>query len=396
MKSVLPVFELYISSLYRLLRGVTDYAKGHDWHLGVINGSRFEVPSHWDGDGILGHLYLRGPLGDFLRGRRDLPAVSFNPANYSDDSPKLKAEARRIAVVMEDHVEIGRVGARYLLSLGHRDFCWYGSVSRSRYEGFASELALAGFKASHISPPDGPPAGYGALFSWLLSELRALPKPCAVFCENDSWAKELLEGALACGFKVPDDLAILGVDNEPLICESSGVALSSIDTRLDRVGYEGAALLDRMMNGSKAPDSPILIPPLPLPVARRSTDLLASANPVVANAVKALRENCDQSLSVSSLAKAACVSESGLRKLFARTLGSSPKRLIQEARLARACKLLKESGLKLSSVASLAGFPDCQSMHAAFAKTLKTTPGRYRLESRGAVEVMRQGRRRGT
>ncbi|MFA6479437.1 MAG: substrate-binding domain-containing protein, partial [Victivallaceae bacterium] len=239
MKNVLPIFEFYISSMYHLLRGVSDYAGEHDWHLGIIS-TRFELPRRWSGDGILTHLTRSPQLMEFLKVHSDVPIVTFNPPiNQQCDFP--------YALVSDDNEEIGRIAARYFMTLGDVHCCWYGE-HHVRHAAFAAELARNHRQTQTIiSPKKMHNLPWDEISSMLVAQLKKLPLPCAVFCENDSWARELLEAALTGGFRVPEEIAVMGVDNETLICNSSSIQLSSIDSRPRKVGYEGAALLDRLM-----------------------------------------------------------------------------------------------------------------------------------------------------
>jgi LacI family transcriptional regulator len=374
MKNVLPIFEFYISSMYHLLHGVADYAGGHDWHLGLIS-TRFELPRHWSGDGILTHLTSSPRLIKFLQAHADIPIVSFNPSwgmRYSFP----------YAVVGEDNAEIGRIAARYFLTLGDVHCCWYGGHG-ARRAAFADELAKNNRRTHAIVLPKNMlrRRPWDEVNGWLLAQLKKLPLPCAVFCENDSWARELLETALQGGIRVPEEIAIMGVDNEPLICNSSSTPLSSIDNRLRKVGHDGAALLDRLMAGEPFPAAPELVPPMPLPIIRKSTDMLATGNPTVAKAVDFIRKRHTADISVADVARAVNISDSGLRKLMNRKIGTSPCQLLQDMRLTTACRLLRETDLKNESIAVQAGLGDAQRLHELFRKTLKTTPLRFRRES---------------
>ncbi len=375
MKNVLPIFEFYISSMYNLLHGVTDYAREHDWHLGIIS-TRFELPRRWSGDGILTHLTPSPQLMEFLQAHADIPIVSFNlPWGPRCDFP--------YAAISQDNDEIGRIAARYFLTLGEVNCCWYGDGLNRRYTAFSAELARNNRPAQIIILPENiHNLPWDDLSDWLTTELKKLPLPCAVFCENDSWARELLEAALMGGFRIPDDIAILGVDNETLICNSTSIPISSIDSRPRKIGYEGAALLDRLMAGEPFPVEPVLVPPVPMPVVRKSTDILATGNPVVAKAVEFIRKRHTTDISVADIARAVCSSGSGLRNLMNRKIGTSPRQLLQDMRIETACRLLRETDLKIESVAVQAGFGEAQRLHELFKKALKTTPQRFRMESK--------------
>ena len=374
MKNVLPIFEFYVSSMYHLLRGVTDYARTHDWHLGMIS-KRFELPRNWNGDGILTHLTDSPQLKKFLQVHADVPIISFN--KYWGAKCNFP-----YAVVCEDNEEIGRIAARYFLLLGNIHYCWYGKHP-DRYAAFAAELALNNCQTQTIIPSEKIlNHAWDEISVWLLEQLHKLQLPCAVFCDNDSWARELLEAALMGGFRVPEDIAILGVDNEELICNSVSIPISSIDNRLRKIGYEGAAMLGRLMAGEPFPVNPVLVPPVPLPVVRRSTDVHATGNPVVAKAVEFIRKNHTSDISVLDIARKAGISDSGLRKLMNRTIGTSPSQLLLNSRIAAACRLLRETELKIEDVAVQSGLGSTQSLHEHFRHVLDTTPQCFRLDSR--------------
>ena len=372
MKNVLPVFELYMSAMYQLLRGVADYSSKHDWHLGITS-TRFKLPRRWPGDGILTHLTPSTQLMKFLHAHADIPIVSFNQAEQMNFP---------FAVVCADSEEIGRVAARYFLTLGDVHCCYYGGHP-VRQAAFADEMARNNRQTRAIvTPRNILNQPWDQISHKLGAQLKKLPLPCAVFCTNDTSALELLETALAAGLRVPEDIAILGVDNETLICNSSSVPISSIDSRLREIGYQGAALRDRLMAGEPFPSAPVLVPPVPVPVIRKSTDILAAGNPVVTKAVEFIRKNHTSSISVSDIAMNVCISDSGLRKLMNRKIGTSPRQLLQDTRIATACKLLRETDFKIESIAVQAGFSDAHRLHEVFRLVLKTTPLRFRLESR--------------
>jgi LacI family transcriptional regulator len=374
MKNVLPIFEFYISSMYHLLSGISDYAGKHDWHLGIIS-PRFELPRHWSGDGILTHLTESPQLMEFLHAHADIPVVSFNP-------PPTKLCNFPCAIVCDDNEEIGRIAARYFLTLGDVNCCYYGDHP-VRLTAFAAELARNHRQVQTIvSPANMHSLPWNEISHHLVVQLKKIKLPGAVFCENDSWARELLEAALDGGFRIPEDIAILGVDNETLLCNGSSIHISSIDSRPRKVGYEGAAMLDRLMQGEPFPAAPLLVPPVPLPVVRKSTDILATGNPIVKQAVEFMRKKHTTNISVIDIAKSVYISDSGLRKLMNRKIGTSPCQLLQDMRLETACRLLRDTEIKIESVAVQSGFCDAQRLHKIFREVLKTTPLRFRQESK--------------
>ncbi len=358
--------------MYNLMRGVTDYAVKNDWHLGIIT-SRMELPRNWSGDGIITHINDNSPkLIEFLKAHADVPIVSFNSSGCNFPH----------AVVCDDNEEIGRVAARYFLTLGDMLYCWYGGHG-GRRAGFVEELAknhrevvaVTNTNNIHNQPWD-------KVCLEIVTQLKNLPLPCAIFCENDSYAREMIEAAVTGGFRVPEDIAILGVDNETLICNSSRIPISSIDSRVRKVGYEGAALLDRMMAGEPLPSAPLLVSPVPVPVIRKSTDILATGDEMVAKAIKYIKKNHTSDISVADIARTVHISDSGLRKLINRKIGTSPSRLLQDMRIGTACRLLRETELKIETISKQSGFNDVQRLHELFKYAMKTTPARFRYESR--------------
>lgn len=375
MKNVLPIFELYMSSMYKLFHGVADYSSKHGWHLGITS-TRFKLPQYWSGNGILTHLTNSRQLINFLSAHAGIPIVSFNPpASVKCNFP--------YAVVCADNEEIGRVAARYFMTLGDVNFCWYGPLHPVRFNAYSDELKRNNRETLVIKYPQNiNNQPWDIISHQIVTQLIKLPLPCAVFCANDSVALELLEATQSVGLKVPEEIAILGVDNETLICNSSSVPISSIDSRLSKIGYEGAALLDRMMDGEILTSTPVLIPPVPKPIVRQSTDILANDNQIVARAVEFTRKNHTNKITVSDIAKTVYISESGLRKLMNRKIGISPNQMLKNLRMETACRLLRETELKIESVAVSAGFGNAHRLHELFRQVLKTTPTQFRLESK--------------
>ena len=138
---------------------------------------------------------------------------------------------------------------------------------------------------------------------WLEGKLKKAAKPLGVFCYSDYDATCVLNACLAAGLSVPEDVAILGVDDNEIICENQPVPLSSIRHDHGRVGYEAAALLQRLMKGGKAPSKPQLIAPVGI-TTRRSTDIIAAKDPILRDALAFIAENFMRPMSASKIAKA--------------------------------------------------------------------------------------------
>jgi LacI family transcriptional regulator len=286
--------------------------------------------------------------------------------------------------VLLDHPTIGRAGAEYLLARGFRNLLFYtqaieGKGGVARREAFKQAVASAGanFHALtwvHTSPPPGAPSP----ITWLAEWLSKAPLPLAVMGSNDFMANEALEAAALAGLRVPAQVAVLGVDNDPLVTELVEVPLSSIDSARERVGYEAAALLDRMMHGEPAPTQPMLIPPSRI-VTRLSTDVLAVDDPEVADAMRFILVNFRRGISVDDVAAQANVSRRHLQDRFLKKTGRTIVEMIALQRIDRAKELLSETNAKIHVVAQQSGFSTGERMSKVFRRMVGLTPQQFRI-----------------
>jgi LacI family transcriptional regulator len=170
-------------------------------------------------------------------------------------------------------------------------------------------------------------------------------------------------------------------EKDEVLCELSSLPLSSVILNAQQIGYEAAALLDRLMAGESAPETPVLVKPIGV-AERHSTDVLAIADRQIAAALKYIREHaCDDGVDVESLLRAVPLSRSVMERRFSQILGSSPKGEILRVRLGRVCQLLAESDLTLAEVAKIAGFEHPEYMSRLFRKKMGVTPGEFRKQA---------------
>jgi LacI family transcriptional regulator len=178
----------------------------------------------------------------------------------------------------------------------------------------------------------------------------------------------------------------LGADNNVTLSDCLSVPLSTIDTNLKRVGYEGAALLDRLMSGEQPPDGPVYVPPAGI-VQRRSTDMLAVEHAGVAAALEFIQAQHHRNLSVPEIAGAVAMSRSGLEKAFRDYYVRPPAEELRRARLEHAKAMLRDTDEKIAGVARATGFQTSQNLCRVFRRSIGTTPKQYRMmcaESRAA------------
>ena len=207
--------------------------------------------------------------------------------------------------------------------------------------------------------------------------LKKLPKPLALFACNDTRANQVLNVCNTYNINVPQDVAVLGVDNDPVECELSNPPLSSVDPQAERIGYEAAALLHRMFNGYKCSRKRICFPPRGI-AARRSTDVLAIQNTDAADAINYLRCHALEPSNFSRILSNLSYSRSTLERWFRQYLGHSVKEEIVSIRLKRIQELLLTTNYSLDTIAPLCGFSHVESMIRLFKKHVGSTPGEYR------------------
>jgi LacI family transcriptional regulator len=289
--------------------------------------------------------------------------------------------------VMVNNESVGRLAARHLLECGLRQlaFCGYRGFrySDERRAAFRRTAEEAG-RAVHVYRP----ASRGDRLSRQAAERRnieawlaGLPRPVGIFAANDARAATVANACHDLGLRIPQDVAIVGVDNDDLVCEFTNPPLSSVEPDARRVGYEGAAMLLRLLHGETAPEGPILIEPRGV-VKRESTDTFAAADPVVAEAFRFLRQHACEGINVQDVLKAVPVARRTLEKTSQRLLGHSPLEEIRRLQLERAKELLAATNMSMAEVAQAAGFTDAKYLSEVFQKRYTMPPTKYRRTAR--------------
>jgi LacI family transcriptional regulator len=207
--------------------------------------------------------------------------------------------------------------------------------------------------------------------------LRSLPKPVAVFACNDVRGRQVLNACHNAGLRVPEEVAVLGVDNDEIVCEFADPGLSSIEPDTQTIGMQGAELLDRMMRGEKVEPGMRFVPPLCI-VTRLSTDILAIGDPVVAQALGIIRENAFTGINVEELLDHLTISRATLERRFRQYLNRSPRAELIRTRLQKAQQLLRDTDVPLPLVARLSGFRTASHLSVLFKRSVGLSPGAYR------------------
>lgn len=301
----------------------------------------------------------------------------------------------KTAVVCLDDTAAGRVAADHLLDCRLERFGFYGhhpsaasNTSRDRLAGFQSRLAERKFtcEITPIGYPDERDRLKRSHWPTLTRWLRELPKPIGIFCYDDTAAHDLAAACLKANIAVPERIAIIGVNNDELACESAWPPLSSVEGEFSRVGYRAAELLDRLMRGETlSPEERLTrLPPLGV-VARQSTDVLAVDDPNLANALRFIREHACDPCTVRDVLAEVPVNRRWLERQFILKLGRSPHDEISRVRMERACRLMLNPALSLNDIAEHCGFSAISSFNRAFTDAIGTTPSRYRRQARATA-----------
>jgi LacI family transcriptional regulator len=290
--------------------------------------------------------------------------------------------------IRTDSSAIARMAAQHLMGLGlrHFGFCGFSTCQWSirREQTVAECLAEAGFVchkrhiqfANWLQRPDWIQAFENErplIESWL----RSLPKPVGVMACKDTCGREVLQACATAGLSVPDDVALVGVDNDGLLCELSQPPLSSVALNLEQAGYEAAMVLDAMMFGQPKPQDTVLVTPVKV-VARRSSELIALDNPQVVAALRFIRDHAGQPIGVRDVVGELGVCRRRMERRFTRAIGLSILSEITRCRLDRAKRLLIETNLPVCRVATGSGFPSIKTFNRTFWRMEGRTPTAFR------------------
>lgn len=354
-------------------RGVARFARDHHWHVTFDFDDM--VPHDWQGDGVITLLGAQKQVWRSLQ-RFDVPMV-----DLSESRPDIP-----LARVTMDNAAIGKMAAQHFLDRGFRNFAfvhrWELGVSRRRRDSFAAELSLHDRRCEVLSwqHERGRRADTRQQrHRWLTQRLAELPKPLAVFAPRDIEAVEIIEAAMAINALVPDEISVLGVDNTETICDCLQTPLSSIDDNLEQVGYEGAALLSRLIAGEKPPTETIYIAPSRV-VERRSTDSLAVPHPQVAAALRFMQANAHLPINMVDVFRAVAMSRSGLEKAFRENYVRPPMEELRRIRMLRAQKMLLQTNEKIVNIAKATGFETSQNLCRVFRQSVGITPKQFRTQ----------------
>jgi LacI family transcriptional regulator len=379
-----------IKACREILRGVLQFVHFHGpWAVRLIDerGGKQKPfdPVAWGCTGMI--IDMR----DHARAERLLAARAPTILTHVPDALQTaRHPASRMSRLLCDNAPIAINAAEYLMRRRYRHFAFVGEVhnvswSEIRRETFCRRLAKEGF-ACPVYPRlseaerENFPKEQARLCAWL----KTLPKPVALFAANDERARQVLDSCMKTGLLVPQDIAVLGVDNDELICETANPSLSSIQMTTEHAGFEAARALDAMMRETSPRKRRRVIIPFGFShvVTRRSTETVQTADPLVARADEFIRINAGTAVKVDDLVRHLHVSRRWLEKRFKAVMGRTVYAEIMHVRLERVQTLLRESAEPIDEIASACGFASASHLGTLFRQHFDTTPAAYRRRLR--------------
>ncbi len=357
-----------------LLNGIVEYMRQHEsWLVYLGETGRGDKPPQWlrrwRGDGIIARCE-NDAIADAVVAS-GLPAVDVSAARTVEALPWVETDDAAIAALAGQHL-LDR-GFKHFAFCGDDRFNW----SLWRCEQFKHLVARAGYPCAVLNPPPRAQQDWEQMEEEIADWLRGLPRPLGLMAAYDIRGRHVLDACRRAGLAVPDQVAVVGVDNDELLCSLSDPPLTSIQPDARRAGLEAAALLDRIMDGGRPRKLELRIEPIGI-VSRRSTDVTAIQDPDVSAAVRYIRDHACEGLSVKHLMQVVPLSRRVLESRFRKLLGRTPHDEIVRVQFERVKQLLRETRLPLDAVARLAGFRHAEYLSTAFHRHVGMPPSVYR------------------
>ena len=381
MKKIALCMDLDDYYEHGIARGVVRYAKHvADWQLYGYGWMFRPVADleYWRGDGIIARVESEGDAQRLSS--LGLPVVdvagAYTRAGFTQ--------------VNNDDYATGVQAGRYLLSCGFKRFAYCGvrdtGWSGKRLAGFRDTVASKGVDLGIFDeslPWWEKPDDSDHLREWL----TRLNRPLGIFACNDTAGVKITELCRRIGVRVPEEVAVLGVDNEDILCELSLPSLTSIELDCDAIGYEAAKLLDGLIEGtSQAPREAVLIPPLELS-ERESTKVFTSEDNLVKQAVDYIRAHATSGINVQDVLEEVAASRRSLEKRFKNEMGRTLYEEIVRSRIEHAKILLRSTNLTVADVAAESGFGSLQRFYSRFRQWNGSSPAAFR----NATDPLRHG-----
>ena len=363
-----------------LLKGIAKYSKNHGpWIFcrmplfqretigldGIL-----EWALEWGADGIIGQLYNDAGIEKFIEAGIPVIAQDF------------KERFKEIPNITGAHKEAGEMGADYFLKKGFKNFAFYGFKdivwSRERAEGFEERITKAGHKVHYFEYVMARSTEIWYYKPSSLSQwLKSLPKPIALMACDDNQGQHITEACRHSKIRIPEEVAVLGVDNDEMVCEFSDPPLSSIGQDAEKGGYDAAKLLHEMIKNGTAEFYDIVVRPTQV-ITRQSTDIYATNDAFIATSLKYIHQNIDKNLQVNDVVKQVPLSRRALEKRFLDITGYPIYKYIFNLRIQKLSQKLLETDLTVFEIALEMGLTDSKNIARQFKQIKGCTPIEYR------------------
>lgn len=366
----------------RIFDGIHRYSMEHGgWHIFFIpqasyGAERSEMNLRsmkgWQGDGII--MATNEPTEMRFARRWGIPMV-----NLAGGLEALHGIPR----VMVDNYKAGQLVAEHLLERNLTNLAYFGWeklwYSLERYRGFSDRAKESGVNCMAYLRPwdDVANMNWSQRLKAPVQWLASLPLPCGIFATQDFRAQLLMEACREAGLRVPEDIAMVGMDNNETICEHAIPKLTSISRSSEHVGYEAAAYLDRMMNGEEGSTREILIPPGDV-IVRESSDMMYCSDPLVRQAIEYMRKQLRENLNIENIADELGVSKRKLERSFSTAVNCPPRQYLIKLRILHAQALIKLTpDMTIDALARECGFQTSPAFYTAFRRITGTSPGKF-------------------
>lgn len=370
------IIETSLASGRGVLLGISRYLREHGpWSIyHEPRDVADRVPAwlgRWRGDGIIARIQTPQIAKAVLD--TGLPAVDV--LGMVPDLP--------VPLVHADNRAIARLAAEHLLERGFHQFAYCGirgaNWSTEREQAFRRTVEVMGHDCAviHLAPRCRGERSWEAQQERLAAWVRNLPKPVAIMACNDPRGQMVLDACRRAAMSVPDDVAVIGADNDQAFCEVSSPPLTSVEPNTAAIGYQAANLLEELLRGKRSPRLPRLIAPTGV-VVRESTDTLAINDRDVAQALAFIRQHACEPIKVRDVVRRVAISQTVLQQRFRNLLNRTVHDEIIRVRLNHACTLLRQTELSLGEIAHRCAFEYQEYMGVVFRRVLGTTPGQVR------------------
>lgn len=361
-----------------LLKGIVRYSKEvGNWsfqrmplYYRMLYGENgvVEWAKKWQADAIIAQLT---DVNIELLNDLNIPIIV---QNYRDRN-------KAVSNLTGDYFNTGVMAAKFFLNRGYRNFAFYGFKgaiwSRERADGYSHEIEKQGYKLAILENDNKDREEWSYNHTVLGNWLQSLPKPVALFACDDHFALQISETCNVYNINVPDDIAILGVDNDDLLCNISDPSLSSIVLDVENGGYNAGKLLHQLITKEITEPFNIVVNPLIIE-RRKSTEKYAVSDKNIRTILNYIEKNYANHLSVEELVKQVPLSRRVLEKKFKEETGESLYQYIQNYRIDQFTRLLITTDYSLFEAALQSGFENYKNVSRIFRKYKSLSPAEYR------------------